>query len=130
MDLVEISPSAHPPVCRIMDYGKYKYELGKKEKVAKKHKVATRVKEVKFHANVADHDYQTKVRHIRDFLEAGHRIKVSLWYRGRERAHEEFGYEVMKRVIKDCSDISKVEQSPQLYGRNLIMRLTPTTGKQ
>jgi translation initiation factor IF-3 len=111
-----------------MDYGKYKYEQGKKEKQAKKHKVATRVKEVKYHANVAEHDYQTKLRHCRSFLEAGHRVKVSLWFRGREGAHREFGYAVLNRVIEDCQDLANVEQTPQLFGRNLIMRLTPRPG--
>ena len=125
LDLVEISPSARPPVCRIMDYGKYKYELGKKERQAKKHKAATRVKEIKFHANVAEHDYGTKMRRIREFLENGHRVKVSLWFRGREGIHQEFGFQVMKRVIQDCEDLANVEQNPQLFGRNLIMRLTP-----
>jgi translation initiation factor IF-3 len=130
LDLVEISPTARPPVCRIMDYGKFKYEQGKKDRQAKKNKAATKVKEIKFHANVGEHDYDTKLRHAREFLEAGHRIKVSLWFRGREGIHREFGYEVMNRVIKDCEDLAKVEQSPQLYGRNLIMRLTPGAAKK
>jgi len=130
LDLVEVAPTARPPVCRIMDYGKYKYEMAKKEKSARRNQAAaSKVKEVKFHANVADHDYQTKVRHIRDFLGEGHRVKVSLWFRGRENTHQEFGYEVMKRVVQDCSDISQMEQSPQLFGRNLIMRLAPRSGK-
>ena len=130
LDLVEVSPTAKPPVCRIMDYGKYKYELGKKEKVAKKHQGgAGRVKEIKFHANVGEHDYDTKVRHLRDFLEAGHKTKVSLFFRGRENAHRELGFELMQKVIKDCEDLCDVEQRPQLIGRNLIMRLSPKSAK-
>ena len=125
LDLVEISPTAKPPVCRIMDYGKFKYEEGKKERTAKKNKSATKVKEIKFHANVGDHDYDTKLRRIREFLGEGNRVKASLWFRGREGAHREFGFDVLNRVIKACEDIANVEQSPQLFGRNLIMRLTP-----
>jgi translation initiation factor IF-3 len=129
LDLVEISPTSKPPVCRIMDYGKYKYEVGKKERAAKKNKAATRVKEIKFHVNVGEHDYQTKLRHTREFLEQGYRCKVSLWFRGREGIHREFGYEVLNRVIQDCEDLANVEQHPQLYGRNLIMRITPKPAK-
>jgi len=130
LDLVEISPTAKPPVCRIMDYGKYKYELGKKERAAKRNKSSSKVKEIKFHANTAEHDYETKVRHAREFLEEGHPLKVSLWFRGREGAHRELGYQLLERVIQDIQDIGTVEQSPQMFGRNLIMRLTPKrTGK-
>jgi translation initiation factor IF-3 len=125
LDLVEISPTAKPPVCRIMDYGKFKYEEGKKERSAKKNKSATKVKEIKFHANVGDHDFGVKLRRIREFLGEGHRVKASLWFRGREGAHREFGYDVLNRVIKECEDLANVEQTPQLFGRNLIMRLTP-----
>ncbi|MFH0953809.1 MAG: translation initiation factor IF-3 [Verrucomicrobiota bacterium] len=125
MDLVEIAPNAAPPVCRIMDYGKYKYEEEKKEKTARKHQTATRVKEVQFHPNVAEHDYQTKLRHIRDFLGEGHRVKVGLFFRGRESAHQEIGIEVMNRVIKDCQDLGSAEQAPKFLGRNLYMLLSP-----
>ena len=97
LDLVEIAPSAKPPVCRVMDYGKYKYEVGKKERAAKRSKTATRVKETKFHVNVGEHDYQTKLRHTREFLAEGFRCKVSLWFRGREGIHREFGYDMAAR---------------------------------
>ena len=123
LDLVEVSPTAQPPVCRVMDYGKYKYELGKKEKGSKRGQ--TRVKEIKFHANVAEHDYQTKVRRAQEFLGAGHRVKCSLYFRGRENDHRQFGFELMNRVLKDCEDIATPEQAPRMMGRNLIMLLTP-----
>ena len=110
-----------------MDYGKFKYEQGKKEKNAKKGQ--TRVKEIKFHANVADHDYDTKVRHALDFLEQGHRVKCSLYFRGRENDHREFGYDILNRVIKDCEDHATPEQSPRMMGRSLIMLLTPSKTK-
>jgi translation initiation factor IF-3 len=128
LDLVEVAPTAQPPVCRIMDYGKFKYDQEKKERDAKKHQVQTRVKEVKFHANVEDHDYMTKLRHTRDFIMEGHRVKVSLYFRGRENAHHELGYEVLKRVLKDCEDIATPEQMPNLLGKLLIMMIGPRRG--
>lgn len=128
MDLVEISPNAQPPVCRIMDYGKFKYEQEKKDKQARRHQSATRVKEVQFHPNVGDHDYQTKVRHTREFLEDGHRVKIGLFFRGRERAHEEIGFAVMNRVLKDCQDIGTPEQMPRFIGRAIFMLLCPKPG--
>lgn len=125
LDLVEIAPNAEPPVCRIMDYGKYKYEEEKKQKLARKHQTHTRVKEVQFRPNVGDHDYQTKVRHMRDFLGEGHRVKVGVFFRGRESAHQEIGFEVMNRVLKDCQDLASAEQAPKFLGRNLFMLLSP-----
>lgn len=125
LDLVEIAPQATPPVCRIMDFGKFKYDEEKKKKQARRHQSHTRLKEVKFHANVEEHDYQTKIRHARDFLEAGHRVKYSLYFRGRENAHQELGFEVMNRAMKDCADIGNPEQPPRLVGRSVIMLMTP-----
>ncbi len=127
MDLVEVSPTAKPPVCRIMDYGKYKYDQEKKQKHQKKNSAATKVKELKFHANVDTHDYDTKVRHARDFLENGNRVKCSLFFRGREGAHQDLGFEVMNRVLEDLKDICASEQPPRLMGRSIIMLLTPRT---
>ena len=127
LDLVEISPTAQPPVCRIMDYGKFKYEQEKREKSSRQHASATRVKEIQLHPNVGDHDYQTKVRHLRDFVGDGHRVKVILFFRGRESAHQEIGFEVMNRVIRDTQDIAQTEQLPRLMGRNILMMLIPRT---
>ena len=126
--LVEIAPNAQPPVCRIMDYGKYKYELEKKDKQAKKHQSATKVKEIQLHPNVGDHDYQTKLRHMRDFLDEGHRVKIGVFFRGRESAHQDIGFELMNRVMKDCSDLATPEQAPKFLGRNLFMLLSPRPG--
>ncbi len=109
-----------------MDYGKFKYDNEKKARQAKKHQSHTKVKEIKFHANVGDHDYQTKLRHARDFLEEGHRIKFSLYFRGREMAHQELGFELMNRVANDCKDIGTLEQSPRMMGRSIIMLVFPT----
>ena len=127
LDLVEISPNAQPPVCRIIDFGKFRYEQEKREKQARQHSSATRIKEIQFHPNVGDHDYQTKVRHLRDFVAEGHRVKVILFFRGRESAHQEIGFEVMNRVIRDVQDVAQAEQLPRLMGRNILMMLIPRT---
>lgn len=125
LDLVEISPQSQPPVCRVMDYGKFKFEQSKKDKQSRKNQSNTRVKEVKFHTNVEEHDYHTKLRHIRDFLGEGHRVKVSLMFRGRENAHQELGYEVVKRVVADCNDIGMSDREPQKMGRFLSVLINP-----
>ncbi|TAN35649.1 MAG: translation initiation factor IF-3 [Verrucomicrobia bacterium] len=127
LDLVEISPNAQPPVCRITDYGKFRYEQEKRDKQARQHSSATKIKEIQFHPNVGDHDYQTKVRHLRDFIGEGHRVKVILFFRGRESAHQEIGFEVMNRVIRDVQDVAQAEQLPRLMGRNILMMLIPRT---
>lgn len=129
LDLVEINATAKPPVCRIMDHGKFKYEQDKKKKEQKKRQVIVKLKEVKFHVNVGDHDYDTKLRHAREFLEGGNRVKLSLMFRGRENAHRELGFELMKRVEKDLSEIASVEQSPRLQGRNIFMMVIPKKTK-
>ena len=125
LDLVEVAPMARPPVCRVMDYGKYKYELGRKERQAKKHQTQTRVKEVKFHANVGEHDYQTKLRKTQQFLEDGHRVKCSLYFRGRENDHREFGYDIMKRLQGDSAAFGDADSPPRMMGRNLVMLMQP-----
>jgi translation initiation factor IF-3 len=129
LDLVEINATAKPPVCRIMDHGKFKYEQDKKKKEQKKKQVNVKLKEVKFHVNVGDHDYETKLRHAFDFLEAGNRVKFSLMFRGRENAHRELGFELMKRVEKDIAEVASVEQPPRLQGRNIFMMVIPKKAK-
>jgi len=121
LDLVEISPAANPPVCRIMNFGKFKYEESRKEKMARKQQAGSIVKEMKFHANVEEHDYQTKLRHIREFLQKGYRIKASLMFRGRENEHREIGFELFKRLIKDCEPDGVCESQPRLLGNNLFL---------
>ena len=123
LDLVEVSPSADPPVCRIMDFGKFRYDESMKRKKQKKQVVNRQVKEIKFHANVGEHDYDTKVNHARGFLEKGHKVKVSLTFRGRENAHRELGFEVIERCIKDLEEISVVDMRPKMVGRNLVTML-------
>ncbi|MFT5239264.1 MAG: translation initiation factor IF-3 [Candidatus Promineifilaceae bacterium] len=125
MDLVEISPNADPPVCKIMDFGKHQYnESVKRKKTRKQSMVHSRaVKEIKFHANVGEHDYKTKTDHARKFLEKGHKVKLSLQFRGRENAHREIGFDVVKRAITDLEDVSVVDMQPKLVGRNIVSML-------
>lgn len=129
LDLVEVSPNAEPPVCRIMDYGKFKYEQSRKEREARKHQHSGEMKEIKFHANVAEHDFDTKVNHIRGFLGRGIKVKASLYFRGRENAHRELGFEVMNRVLKETQELSSVDMTPRLIGNSIVMVLSPRSGK-
>jgi len=125
LDLVEIGATAKPPICRIMDHGKFKYEQDKKKKEQKKRQVIVKLKEVKFHVNVGDHDYDTKLRHAQEFLLEGNRVKISLMFRGRENAHRELGFELMKRIVTDLAAVATVEQAPRLQGRNMFMMVIP-----
>ena len=123
LDLVEIAPTANPPVCQIVDFGKYRYELAKQEK-DRKHSVA-RLKEVKFRVNIDAHDYLTKVRRAEEFLDKGSKVKVQLQFRGREMAHKELGDQLMQRVKKDLDGMSAVEMEPKHAGRSINMTLSP-----
>lgn len=125
LDLVEVSPNADPPVCRIMDYGKFKYEQQKRQQEAKKKQSVIQIKEVKFRPKTDEHDYQTKLKHIRRFLSDGDRCKVAIFFRGREIVHQDRGQSVLSRVVTDVTDIAKVEQPPMAEGRTLVMMLTP-----
>ncbi len=125
LDLVEISPTARPPVCRIMDYGKFQYDKSKKEKQNRRNASATRVKEIQLHPSVGENDYAVKMRHMKGFLEEGHRVKVSLYFRGRENAHKELGFSLMNRVLADIRETGIVEQAPKLLGKNILMVIMP-----
>ena len=125
MDLVEISPNADPPVCKILDYGKFKYEAQKKKNEARKKQKTVDVKEVKFRPNIDDHDYGVKMRSMLRFLSEGDKVKVTLRFRGREMAHQELGVNVLSRVRVDLDEQAKVEQMPQMEGRQMIMVLAP-----
>ncbi len=129
LDLVEVSPNAEPPVCRIMDYGKFKYEQQKKKQEAKKNQTVVQIKEIKVRPKTDDHDYETKVRHIRRFLEQGDRCKVSVFFRGREIVHKDRGETILDRIIEDTKDIGKVEQEARAEGRILQMLLVPLVKK-
>ena len=123
LDLVEIAPNAEPPVCRIMDFGKYRFELAKKGQASKKKQKVTHVKEVKFRPGTEVADYQVKMRNVRRFLEAGDKVKVTLLFRGREMAHQELGAEMLKRVRDDLADEAVVEQMPKMEGRQMTMMI-------
>lgn len=125
LDLVEVAPNASPPVCRIMDYGKYKYEQSKRAKEAKKHQHAIVVKEMKFRPKTEEHDYQFKLKHIRKFLDEGNKAKITVRFRGREMAHTELGRKVLDKLVQDTQDVATVEQQPKFEGRNMVLVLAP-----
>ncbi len=125
LDLVEVAPKASPPVCKIMDYGKYKYLQAKKLQEAKKKQTTIQVKEVKIRPKTEEHDYQFKLRHIKRFLGEKNKAKVTIMFRGREIAHSELGLKVLERIIVDIEEEGIVEQAPKLEGRNMIMILAP-----
>jgi translation initiation factor IF-3 len=126
LDLVEVAPQANPPVCRIMDYGKYKYERAVRQKEARKKQVRVEVKEIKFRPKIDRHDYETKKGHVIRFLNAGARVKVTIMFRGREMAHTELGTKILDRLVEDLEGLAIVEVSPKLDGRNMTMVIAPT----
>jgi len=125
MDLVEVSPDAKPPVCRIMDFGKYQFELNKKRHEAKKKQKVIHVKEVKFRPGTEEGDYQVKLRNLIRFLENGDKAKITVRFRGREMAHQELGQQLLKRIEADLEEYGSVEQFPKLEGRQMVMVLGP-----
>ena len=125
LDLVEVAPQAAPPVCRILDYGKYRYQLQKKEKDARKKQKVQTLKEMKMRPKIDEHDYDFKVRAIKSFLEDGHRVKVSVFFRGREMSFLSKGEEVLARVIADCEGLGKSEGRPRMEGRYMRIMMTP-----
>jgi translation initiation factor IF-3 len=125
LDLVEISPNATPPVCKIMDFGKFKYETQKKEAEARKKQKIIEIKEVKFRPNTDVHDYEVKMRNVVRFLEDGDKVKVTLRFRGREMAHQDLGRNLLDRVAEDVKELGKVESMPRVEGRQMVMMIGP-----
>ncbi len=125
LDLVEIVPTAKPPVCRIMDYGKYLFELNKKKHAAKKKQKQIQVKEIKFRPGTDEGDYQVKLKNLTKFLTNGDKVKVTLRFRGREMAHQELGSQMLKRIEEDLEELGTVEQFPKMEGRQMIMVMAP-----
>ena len=125
LDLVEVSPNAEPPVCKILDFGKFKYEAQKKKNEARKKQKVIEVKEIKLRPNIDDHDYQVKMRSVQKFLGEGDKVKVTLRFRGREMAHQELGVSVLNRVREDMDEIAKIESYPRLEGRQMVMVIAP-----
>ena len=128
LDLVEISPTAVPPVCRIMDYGKYQYQEQKRAREAKKHQHVVEVKEIKFRPKVDEHDYQFKKNHIQRFIEEGDKVKATIFFRGREMAHPEIGHKILMRLIADLADVATPETNPRLEGNQMHTILTQKKG--
>lgn len=129
MDLVEISPNADPPVCKVMDYGKYLFEQNKKQQAAKKKQKLVLIKEIKFRPGTEEGDYQVKLRSLTKFLEEGNKTKVTVRFRGREMAHREIGMELLQRVEKDLEELGAVEQYPKFEGRQMVMVIAPKKKK-
>ncbi len=125
LDLVEVQPNAEPPVCKILDYGKFKYEAQKRANEARKKQKTIEVKEIKFRPNIDEHDYQVKMRNVTKFLSGGDKVKVTLRFRGREMAHQELGANVLARVREETEELAKVETMPKLEGRQMVMVLAP-----
>ena len=129
LDLVEVSPNAEPPVCRIMDFGKFRFENSKKNQASKKKQKRTQIKEIKFRPRTEEGDYKVKVRKLQEFLEEGDKTKVTMRFRGREFAHQELGMQLLKRVEADLAEYGVVEQMPGMEGRQMVMLLGPKKSK-
>jgi translation initiation factor IF-3 len=125
LDLVEVSPNADPPVCKILDFGKFKYEAQKKKNEARKKQKVIEVKEIKLRPNIDEHDYDVKMRSMKKFLEEGDKVKVTLRFRGRELAHQDLGMKVLDRVKVELDELGKVEQHPKMEGRQMVMVIGP-----
>ncbi|HPD92605.1 MAG: translation initiation factor IF-3 [Rhodobacter sp.] len=125
LDLVEISPNATPPVCKIMDFGKFKYEQQKREAEARKKQKIIEIKEIKFRPGTDTHDYDVKMRNVLKFLEDGDKVKITLRFRGREMAHQDLGAELLRRVAEDVAEVGKVENMPKMEGRQMVMMIGP-----
>lgn len=130
LDLVEVAPNARPPVCKILDYGKFKYEIAKRERESRKHNVSAKLKELKFHLNTDTHDYMVKMRHAEDFLFKGMKVKAMLVLRGREMLRKDDGLTMVKRIIADLAHVASADNIPKLIGRNINMMLTPLPAKK
>lgn len=129
LDLIEVSPNASPPVCKILDYGKWKYEEQKRAAEARKNQKTVDVKEIKVRPNIEDHDYEVKLKSARKFLDHGDKVKVTLRFRGREMAYQDIGLGVLERIREDLKEISKVESMPKMEGRQMIMVIAPAATK-
>lgn len=129
MDLVNISPNANPPVCKIIDYGKYRFEQTKREKEAKKNQKVVEVKEIRLGLSIDTHDFETKGNQAKKFLSSGNKVKVSIRFRGREMGHPEIGHDTMNRFAEYCSEVGVVEKAAKLEGRNMLMFLAPKPSK-
>lgn len=125
LDLVEVAPQANPPVCRILDFAKYKYEQDKKEREAKKHQRHSQLKEIRITPRIDDHDYEVKLKHIQEFLKKRHKVKIRLFFKGREFYHQDLGRRVLKRLVDDLGPVGKIDKEAQAFGRAIVVVLGP-----
>jgi len=125
LDLVEVAPGIVPPVCKIIDFAKYRYDQEKKEREARKHQKGAQLKEVRFRPHIEEHDYQVKLRQVQNFLEKGHKVRLRLQFRGREMEHQEIGRRLIERILKDTEKVGKIDKPQQMFGRMLLLVLTP-----
>jgi len=125
LDLVEVAPMANPPVCKVMDYGKYRYEQEQKAKEARKRQTTVSIKEIKLRPKIDDHDFETKKGHVERFLRKGDKVKLTIMFRGRELVHPHLGEKLLRRMAEDLADLGEVESEPNLDGRNMVMMLAP-----
>lgn len=128
LDLVEVAPNSRPPVCRIMDFGKYKYELAKKDKLSKKKQHSVQLKEMRYRPKIDEHDFQFKTKHVREFLEEGNKVRVFVMFRGREMTHQEFGRKILERVEQELAEIAQVDVPAKMEGYTMSMILSPVAG--
>lgn len=129
LDLVEVAPNSEPPVCRIMDYSKFKYEQEKKERETRKHQHQSQIKEIRLRPHIDGHDYQTKLNHVKEFLAKGHKVKIRIMFRGREMAHKELGDKITNKLIEDLKTCAKIEKPPQSMGWSIIVIFAPAKNK-
>jgi translation initiation factor IF-3 len=125
LDLVEVVPQANPPVCRIIDFSKYRYEQEKREKEVKKHQKQAQIKEVRLRPHIGVHDYEVKLKHIKEFLEKKHKVRVRMWFRGREIAHKEIGNRIISNLLKDIEKVGRIDREPHMLGKTLVLILSP-----
>lgn len=125
LDLVEVAPQSAPPVCRIIDFEKYKYEQEKREKEFKKHQKQAQIKEVRLRPAIDSHDYEVKLNHIKAFLEKRHKVRVRMWFRGREIEHKDIGNKIIDKLLKDTETVGRVDREPHMLGKNLVLILSP-----
>jgi len=130
LDLVEVAPTAAPPVCRLLDYGKYRYEQAKKERQARRSQKVALLKEVRLRPKIGNHDFEAKARTAKKLLEGGDKVKVSILFRGREITHPELGLKLLQRMVESVTDVASLERQPAMYGRRLVMILAPTPTKK
>ncbi|MEA2645988.1 MAG: translation initiation factor [Chloroflexota bacterium] len=125
LDLVEVAPQAQPPVCRLLDYGRFRFDARKREQESRRRQASTRLKQMNFRPKIGEHDYQTKLHRVRDFLIEGDKVKVTIWFRGREMVHQDIGRKILERMANDLADVAHVERTPLLEGKNMSQIMGP-----